>query len=196
MPEPAAGVARGNPATPAAVLPGMRTRLGTLAVLALLLGGCAQPDDTAGPTASDTPATSPSTTSPSPAPAEPTPVDGWEQVAILTSSAAGGRVSPMAVRLDTPEAIASFADQFTNPALGHQIRSASRRADLTGDQTLVGAVVTIGCAVPDALEVTSLGHRLRLEAGPIESSPPECLVAMTSVGLVAVPTSVAPPPRG
>ncbi len=173
----------------------MRRRLGTLAAAALLLAACAQPDEGAAPTASDTPS-SPTSSSSSPAPAEPTPVEGWDQVAILTSSAAGGRVSAVAARLDTPEAIAAFADQFTNPALGNQIRSASRRADLAGDRTLVGAVVTVGCAVPDTLELAGLGRRLLLSAGPIESSPPECLVAMTSVGLVAVPTALAPPALG
>ncbi|MFN8195827.1 MAG: hypothetical protein U0R80_16310 [Nocardioidaceae bacterium] len=168
----------------------MRTRLGILAaVTALLLAGCGQGDDSASDATPSSPAGSSAPSSSHPQ-AEPTPVEGWQQVAILTATAAGGRVSSRAVRLDSPPDITGFARQFTHPGLGNRMRAAVRSAELADDLTVMGAVVTIGCAAPDTLEVTSVDGRVRIAAGPIEDSPPECLAPMTSVALVAVPSSL------
>ncbi len=157
-----------------------------LAVVSLLAAGCGD-SSTSGTTPS-----SESTTS-TPAEVKPTPLDDAQTVAILTGPNAGGRVSPVAVRLDDQTQIDRFAAQFAHPSLGKRIARAADSAELGSDRALVGAVIAFGCGVPTDVRVSAGGGRVMLRAAPLESSPPECLLPMTTVALVSVPAGLAPP---
>lgn len=176
--------------TPTTVAPAAATRAAaTLVVPLLLLAGCGT--DTGSPR---------STTTPTPSPTSPATSDSGvpdaRTVAIVTVTGAGGRPSPLAVRLDTPAAIDAFGAEFAQRGMRHRLRTEAADASLGPGEVLVGAVVALGCGVPDTLVVTDEGGRLMIAAGPIEDSPQECFAPMTSVGLVAVPEAVAPPVPG
>jgi hypothetical protein len=110
----------------------------------------------------------------------------FTRVALISQSAAGGEVGHRATVLDSHAAVAAFARQFRTDALGHRIETAIRKADVPRDRTVVGQVVALGCDVPPGVEVHATGGRVAIEPKPVPSPLPECLVAETTVALVAV----------
>ena len=173
-------------------------------VAVLLLAGCGSqtgaeaPDPGASPSANatDTPTTAPpigSTRGPGSS-GRGTPLEDWDPVAVFTVTNADGTVSPEAVGIQGLADVEAFAAQFTNPAVERRLTRLVTQGDLMPGRSLVAAVVAIGCSAPREVTVSTLDGRLVIEAVPPAHSPPECLVAMTTVALVAVPTELAPPP--
>jgi hypothetical protein len=107
-------------------------------------------------------------------------------VALVSRSAAGGRVSTEPVVLDDEQAVASFTEQFRTREARQRITRAVARADVPDGQTLVGAVVAVGCDVPPSVSVHAQDGGLTIAADPVPSPQQECLVAVTTVALVAV----------
>ncbi len=177
----------------------MRRTLGTSSlVLATLLtvglSACGQDaDDTAtDPAGEATSQSSEPTTAPSDEPSPGTEDDGpvpFTQVALLTNTEEDGVVSTTPVPLDTEAAVAEFADQFTGARMAEDIRAAVAGApDTDADQTLVGAVLVIGCDRPVDITVERVD-------GAVEVSPVlakrqvQCFAAQTSVAILVVDTA-------
>jgi hypothetical protein len=143
-------------------------------------------------TATDPASGSPSATSPSTGPSS-SPGGGldFEEVALVSQTAAGGRVSRKPVRLDGPAAVGAFTDQFRSPGLGRQVEKAVRRADVPPDRALLGAVVAVGCDVPPGVQVEDSGAGPEITALPVESPTQECFAPVTTVAEVSVPADAA-----
>jgi hypothetical protein len=158
----------------------MRRLLGLLIVLLLLAAGTTSCGSDSGDAADDA-SGSPTPTAP---PSDP-PVDPVT-VAILSRTAAGGEVSPRAVPLPDAAAVARFAEQFVDPAFGREIAARVRATDVPSGRRLMGAVVAIGCDVPDSVTVTVTADGVSIVADKAASPVPECFAAVTSVALVLV----------
>lgn len=179
------------------------TRLLAPLVAIVLVAGCGTETGSDAPgsatstaTATDQPTTAPPS-SPTRGPGSPgrgTPLEDWDQVAVFTVTNADGKVSATPVRIDGLADVQAFSEQFTNPAVEHKLTRFVTLADPMPGRSLVAAVVAIGCSSPRDVTVSLLDDELVVEAVPPANSPPECLVAMTTVALVAVPTELAPPP--
>ncbi len=160
----------------------MRRTLGPLLLTALLttsLAGCGSDDsgtvsDQSGTTTGTTPSGS------------GTDAAGSDQIALIGQSGAGGRVDERATVLDDSAAITAFSRQFRTDAVAHRIESEIRQADVPADQTVMGAVVSIGCDVPPGVDVEVADGRVTITPMKVESPMQECLVAVTTVALVAV----------
>ena len=180
----------------------MRRTLGALLLTAALAtpavagcaddGGDARAEDTASGTASGSPSpASPSdlpSAPPSAAPASSGPVD-FTEVALLSVTAAGGEVDYRATVLDDATAVSQFAAQFETAAMGDELTTAVREADVAEGQQLVAAVVSIGCDVPPGVTVQKLKRALAIVPLKVKSPLKECLAAVTTVALVAVDES-------
>lgn len=150
------------------------------AVLATgLLAGCGsgQSDERA-----DDPGATPSASS---SPAGDGPVE-FTEVALVSQSAVDGEVDTRATVLDGPDAVDEFSLQFTRPSMGEELAAEVARADVPEGQTLVGAVVSIGCDVPPGVTVESAGDGVAIVAQKVASPLKECFAAVTTVALVAV----------
>ncbi len=143
----------------------MRRILGA-ATVALLLTGCGSAPPTG----------------PAPAPA----ID-FTEIALVSATAAGGRVSATPARVDDPAAVAAFGDRFRGTVLGRRVRAVVRRADVGADRVLLAAVVAIGCDVPPGVRVDRSSAGPRITALPVESPLPECFAPVTTVAVVSVP---------
>jgi hypothetical protein len=157
----------------------MRRLLGLLIVLLLLAAGTTSCGSDSGD-ADDASGSPTPTAPPSDAPVEPV------TVAILSRTAAGGEVSPRAVPLPDAAAVGRFAEQFVDSAFGREIAARVRATDVPSGRRLMGAVVAIGCDVPDSVTVTVTADGVSIVADKATSPVPECFAAVTSVALVLV----------
>jgi hypothetical protein len=161
----------------------MKRLLGPLVLLPLLLAGCG---DSASDVATD-PTSTPTTAS---ATASVKPSDSgsveFQEVAILSQTAAGGQVSEQAVRLDDQASRESFVAQFETPRLGRQIDHEIAATTVPSGFVLIGAVVSIGCDVPPGVTVTASSGGWVITPQKVVSPLQECLAAVTSVAIVAV----------
>jgi hypothetical protein len=131
-------------------------------------------------------------TSASPTTPESTSSSGsvdFTKVALLSMTAAGGRVSPRATVVDDAGAATRFAAQFRGEALGNRLQAAVRKADVPQGRTLVASVVAIGCDVPPGVTVEKVADGVAIVPLKVTSPLPECLAAVTTVALVAVDSS-------
>ncbi|WP_426242085.1 hypothetical protein [Nocardioides sp. LHG3406-4] len=173
--------------------------LGLATLLTLGLAACAQdPNDSATDPSSETSqAGEPSTeaSEPSEQPTdEPSPEIGddgpvpFSQVAMLTNTEEGGTVSTTPVPLDSEAAVEEFASQFTGARMAEDIRAAVATApEIDADQTLVGAVLVIGCDRPTALRVERVDGAVQVS--PVMSKRQvQCFATMTSVAILVVDT--------
>jgi hypothetical protein len=166
----------------------MRHHLGSLLapvllVTGLALAGCGDDSgdvaDDPAPTPSDAPSESPGNTS-SGGSAD------FTQIALVSETAGGGSTSEEAVVLDSPAAVDDFVATFDNARMGDSIEHAIAEADVPDGQTLVGAVVAIGCDVPEEVFVRDTADGVQIVAGKVPSPHQECFAAVTTVALVAV----------
>ncbi|MBF4763499.1 hypothetical protein ISU07_10205 [Nocardioides islandensis] len=165
----------------------MKRLLGPVLLVALVLAGCG---DAASDTASDpAPSTGTPTDSASTSPPTVDPSSGVEAqtVAILSQTAAGGRVDLNAVPLADEGARHEFAAQFNRPNMENKIARAVASATIPEGFTLMGAVVSIGCDVPPGVTVTQSPDGWVVQPDPVASPLKECFAAVTTVALVAVP---------
>lgn len=153
----------------------MRTLLGLLLALPLLLTGCGADDDGA---ATDPPTQAPSDATPVSESAEP------ELLTLVAQSDVGGEVDPVAVSLDGQEAVDAFTDQFEDGRMGEALTDALAEVRVPAGLVPAAAVVAIGCTSPTEvdLEVTGLG--VEVSAAP-EKGDVQCLVPVTTVAVVA-----------
>ena len=110
----------------------------------------------------------------------------FDEVALVSQSGAGGRVGERATVLDDSAAVTAFTRQFRTDAVANRIESESRTADVPDDQTVLGAVVSGGCDVPPGVAVQRGGGGIVITPMKVKSPLQECLVAVTTVALVAV----------
>ena len=187
-----------------------RTASLLLAVL-LTLGVSACGDDgddtatDAAPAASSGTAEAP-TASADPTPSqEPAPSDGptidvqgdgpvpFTEVAVITGTEEDGMASPTPVLLESEEAVDDFVSQFTGPSLAGEVRAAVERAPEAGpDQSLVGAVVTIGCDRPDELRVQRVDGAVQVVA-LMPKNQVQCFAAQTTVAVLLLDTTKLDP---
>ena len=181
----------------------MRRTLGALLLTAALatpaLAGCAddggdaRAEDAASGTSSGSPSSaSPSdlpSTVPSASPSTRGAVD-FTEVAMLSVTAAGGEVDYRATVLDDADAVSRFAAQFETAAMGDQLTTAVREADVAEGQQLAAAVVSLGCDVPPGVTVRDLERGLAILPLKVKAPLKECLAPVTTVALVAVDESV------
>lgn len=111
------------------------------------------------------------------------PVPEPTVVALVSGSAAGGRVSPEAVRVEDPAALADFAARFDGH-LGERVVAAAETADVPEGHVLFAAVVDLGCEPPDDVRVTEAADGARVTAVTEKPSGIQCLVPITTVALV------------
>ncbi len=109
------------------------------------------------------------------------------RVALVSQTAAGGRVGERPVRLDTPAAVHRFTAPFRGGTLAGKVAAAVRRADVPPGRVLLGAVVAVGCDIPPGVRVVGSGPGLRLVATPVRQPKQECFAPVTTVAVVSVP---------
>jgi hypothetical protein len=170
----------------------MKRLLGPLLLAPLLvLSGCSGDDS------SDV-ASDPAGSTSSPAPSTPSdsttgkPTDGgveFDEIAILSQTAAGGQVSTTAVELGDQAQLDAFVNQFEHPGFGAKIAQAVAVTTVPEGQVLIGAVVSIGCDVPPGVEVTGEPGSWTITPLKVADPLPECLAPVTSVAIVAVPAA-------
>ncbi len=173
----------------------MKRLLGSLLLAPLLvLTACSGDDasdvasDPAGSTSSSATST-PSTPSDSPT---GKPTDGgveFDEIAILSQTAAGGQTSTTAVELSDQAQMDAFVNQFEHPGFGEQIAEKVAATTVPEGQVLIGAVVSIGCDVPPGVEVTGEPGSWTITPLKVADPLPECLAPVTSVAIVAVPAA-------
>ena len=169
----------------------MRILLGPLLVALLVLTGCGS--ESGGPGAgrgSESAGGLPATTAATSALPADGPID-HEVVALVSGSAAGPtQVDSQVAALPDAEAVRDFASGFRGALDGEVVRAAGQ-ADVPSGQTLVGAVVAVGCEPPTRVHVRMAGGELSVTADPVLSRR-RCFVAVTTVALVTVPSEAAP----
>src|SRR5829696_674609 len=164
----------------------MKRLLGPVLLALLVLAGCG---DSASDSASD-PAIPPSSTSasassspsaPSESPATP------QTVAIVSQTAAGGKVDLTAVPVEDDAARQAFTAQFRRAGLDEKIARAVAGATIPEGYALMGAVVAIGCDVPPGVAVEQGPDGWVVTPQKVPSPLQECFAPVTSVAIVAVP---------
>jgi hypothetical protein len=176
-------------------------------VALLALAGCGESDGgsasdgATGPTASDTTEPEQGTT---PGPGDSASATGGEGATsggegtvlpagdaattttarIITVSNADGETSPRPVPLTDPASVQDFVATM-GADLGPQVRAAVRQTDVPPGQTLMGAIVAVGCDEPTAVEVVQTFDGYEVTA-VLPKSGVQCVVAMTSVALFQV----------
>jgi ABC-type glycerol-3-phosphate transport system substrate-binding protein len=169
----------------------MKRRLGpALLAACVLLGACADSssdtaDDSADPTSSAT--ASPTTDAPSDGPTQSDgPVD-YQEIAIISQTAAGGEVDLNAVPVDDETARHEFTAQFEQGGMDEKIAAAVGSATIPEGYTVMGAVVAIGCDVPPGVAVSQSPNGWVFTPHKVAKPLQECFAPVTSVALVAVP---------
>jgi hypothetical protein len=173
----------------------MKRLLGPLLLAPLLVltacGGDDASDVASDPVGStSSPATStPSTPSESPT-GKPSGDDvDFDEIAILSQTAAGGQVSTTAVELGDPAQMEAFVNQFEFAGFGDEIARKVAATTVPEGQVLIGAVVSIGCDVPPGVEVAGEPGSWTITPLKVADPLPECLAPVTSVAIVAVPAA-------
>jgi ABC-type glycerol-3-phosphate transport system substrate-binding protein len=147
-----------------------------LLALVLLLAGCGESSSSE---AVESPTHSP--TFSDPGPSEPL------TVAIVSETAAGGEVDPVAVPVESDQDRQAFAAQFEQGEIVGKIGAAIGSATIPDAYEVVGAVVAIGCDVPTDVTATQGPDGWTLEPVMPSKTMQECFAPVTSVALVAVP---------
>lgn len=170
-----------EPGVAAARRTGMKASLGLLlaAVALVATTGC-------GSASSSVASGCPSGPNCDPAPAGPIP--GATVLPLVTLHAVAGHVSE-AMPLDTPAQVDAFVQQFPGALVQKRVRGALRAPLAGAGPHVVGAVVASGCDVPPGVVVTADGHGgVSIVAREVPSPLPECLVPVTTVALVSLPS--------
>ena len=155
-----------------------------LAGLTLLLAGCGSEPTAPGPSASSP---SDSFTAGSPG-AEPSIPAAQPRVADLVSiTAAGGTVTDVPTRVDSPAARRDYAADLA-PRAGPQLQRAVIAVDAPSGTEVTATVVAIGCDTPSDVEVTRTAEGYRVEAVPTKPSGVQCFAPVTTIAVVVLPT--------
>lgn len=154
----------------------MRHLLGTLALL-LVVAGCGSESAGAGATDGDQ------------APGDAPSVEA-STVTLVSATAGGGEPATRATTLATDAAVASYVQQFDR-SFGAAVAEAAGEKPVDDGEVLLAQVVSIGCDKPLGATVRQGAGGPVMVATPVESPRRECLAPVTTVGLAAVPVSLA-----
>jgi len=162
----------------------MKRLLGPCLLTAVVLAGCGDASS------SDATDAAPSTGTPT-ASVSASPTKGgdleFQTVALLSQTAAGGKVDGNAVRLDDQAAREDFVSQFERRGMDRKIQQAIASATVPSGYSLLGAVVAIGCDVPPGVTVTVGPDGYVITAQKVASPRQECFAPVTTVAIVAGP---------
>jgi hypothetical protein len=113
----------------------------------------------------------------------------FDEIAIMSQTAAGGQVSMTAVELGKQAQMDAFVNQFQFRPFGNKIARKVAATTVPEGEVLLGAVVSIGCDVPPGVEVS--GEPGSWIITPLRVADPlqECLAPVTTVAIVAVPAA-------
>ena len=172
----------------------MTTRaLGALLVVVALAAGCG--DDVPDSASDPGPASSSSSSSAGGGTVAPGG-DPWQEVAIVSGTAAGGEVSSEPVLVDTQAALDAFVGQFERSDLADKVVEAVSGAAVPEGWVPVAAVISIGCDVPPGVYVRVLDGAagaagaqavgLAVTAQKTVEPMRECFAAVTSVAVLVV----------
>jgi hypothetical protein len=103
---------------------------------------------------------------------------------IITVSNADGEISPRPVPVSDPASLRDFVATM-GADLGPRVRAAVRQTDVPPGQTLMGAIVAVGCDEPTGVEVVQTFDGYEVTA-VLPKSGVQCVVSMTSVALFQV----------
>ena len=150
-------------------------RLGPLlALLALLVGGCGS---------------SSSGTASGPGGASSGPIPAAQVLPLVTLHGVAAHVSTSAVPLATAAQQRAFLEQFPGAMVRPRVRAALRGPLEQGGANLYGAIVASGCDVPPGVTATTDGQGgVTIVAQEVASPLHECLIPVTTVALVSLPT--------
>ncbi|WP_284535919.1 hypothetical protein [Nocardioides sp. T2.26MG-1] len=107
---------------------------------------------------------------------------------LVSGTAGGGEVSRRATELDDAAAVAAYVAEFSDSFAAKVTRAAGRVVIPEGN-TLVAAVVSIGCDVPPGADVTRAGGGIEITPQKVPSPMKECLAPVTTVALAPVPAT-------
>ncbi|MDQ4005705.1 MAG: hypothetical protein M3135_05320 [Actinomycetota bacterium] len=155
---------------------------------ATVLGACGQ--DETGTISDPPPPSQPSGSNPPEEDKEPTGNVDYDLYEMVTETAVGGKVDPMAVPLGDQTAVAEFAAQFETDAMRARLLSIVDHAPVGDGEALYAAVVAIGCEVPEDVIVTNTDSGLEITTQKTTTSPVQCFAPMTTVALVIVAEDV------
>ena len=160
----------------------MRTLLGLLLALTLLLGAAGCGGDAADRAADPSPTEATGETGETGESTEP------RLLTLVSRSDVGGEVSPRAVSLGDRAAIDEFGDEFEDARMAGAISQRLDAVDIPPGLVPAGAVVAIGCEAPEdvTIDVTEAG--VEVTAPPVKSDV-QCLVPVTTVAIVAADPS-------
>lgn len=105
---------------------------------------------------------------------------------IISVSNADGQVSERPVPLEDQAALDDFVSGF-GADLGPQVEEAVQETDVPPGQTLMGAVVAVGCDKPTGIRLVQTFDGYEV-TGIVPKSGVQCIVAVTSVALFLVET--------
>ena len=157
----------------------MHRTLGALLATAALAvtAGC-------GSTTSSTPTGDPSAS-------DPNGTIDYTKVALISMTGGGGTSTPLASPLDTTAQVSAFVRQFRANAMAQRVRHELAGADVPAGSHLYGAVIAVGCDRPPGFDVIGGNGRPQIVPREVASPLPECLAAVTTVAIVAVPASAS-----
>ena len=148
-----------------------------------LLVACGSQEDTAAPVEEET---SGKTEEPSESPVANGPIE-FTEIALVSESNVDGRVRAEGTVLDDEQAAVEFAGQFGSPRMARSVAEEYAQADVPEGEVVVGAVVDLSCEPPTEVAVEKTSQGVEITATPVKSTI-QCLVPITTVALVSVPT--------
>lgn len=153
----------------------MRPLLGTIALL-LVLAGCGS--DTASDVGSG------DDQDPSDA-----PTAAGTTVTIVSATSGRGDPATRATFLASDGALASYVQQFDD-GFAAAVTEAADGVEVDDGEVLIAQVVSIGCDKPVDASVRTFEDGVAIVPTPVPTPHMECVAAVTSVGLAAVPVSL------
>ena len=160
------------PRAGAALLAGLLAGLLVLSLAACSGGAGDSAGDEARESATPSPTTSPT--------APQGPVE-HRLLRVISTTLGGGVVDARAVDLTEPGGVDELVAGLES-GLPAQVRRAVRQAAVDADARLYGAVVWVGCEIPEDVEVVRRGAHLEVGA-VVPKRRVECLAPVTSVAL-------------
>ena len=154
----------------------MRTLLGTALLALVLLAGCGDSE----------PGLLPDSRPGSPVPCDDGGGDCASGTVLVSGTAGGGEVSTEATELPDAAAVRAYVKQF-DESFAAEVRKAADEVGVLAGETVVAAVVSIGCDVPPGVDVTRADGGIVIKAQHVSNPTLECFAPVTTVALVGVP---------
>jgi predicted small lipoprotein YifL len=157
----------------------MRQLLGTTLLALVLLAGCGDSDPGLLPDTDSTPG--------SPVPCDDGVGDCFTPTLVVSGTGGGGVVTKRATELPDDAAVTAYVKQFDD-SFAVEVRKAAGEVPVPEGNTLVAAVVSIGCDEAPGVDVTRAADgSIKMTAHRVSNPTPECFAPVTTVALVGVP---------